>query len=273
MWRRVNRGRDNEREESAKVARVEAERGDPGAQVAVGLMYLTGRSVEPDAHVAVEWLRKAANQDDPAAQYNLGIVYDTGFHGMLPQDPVEALMWFRRAASQGHDGAQYNLGVAYAEAKGVPQDHVGAIKWWRKAAEAGNARAQYNLGVSYSKGEGVARDDGQAVIWWQRAALPPGPSSGSERAWLSHEEGEARRGAGDLGRGDHGYAEAQYHLGRMHALGRGVARDRRRAAEWFRRAAAQGHVDARAALTGRLWRRVLLVAGVALVVAIVAITL
>ena len=260
-------------EETAEVAKVEADSGDADAQVAVGLMYLTGRGVEPDAHEAVEWFRKAADQDHPDAQYNLGVVYDTGCHGMLAPDPVEALTWFRRAASQGHDGAQYNLGVAYAEAKGIPQDLVCAVKWWRKAAEAGNARAQYNLGVSYSKGDGVSRDDRQAAVWWQRAALPPTLSSRSDRAWLLHEEGGPRLGAGDLGRGTQGYVEAQYHLGQMYALGQGVARDRRQAVAWFRRAAAQGHSDARAALGGRLWRRALLLAGVALVAAIVAISL
>ena len=41
-----------------------------------------------------------------------------------------------------------------------------------------------------------------------------------------------------------GDAEAQYQLGVMFESGRGVARDYRQAAEWYRRAAEQGHVFA-----------------------------
>lgn len=251
-------------DETVRAAWEEAERGDPEAQIAVGMMYLTGRGVEADADEAVIWLRRAADQDDLNAQYNLGIMYDTGFHGMLPQDPLEALRWFRRAARQGHDGAQYNIGVAYAEGKGVAQDAAQAIQWWLKAAEVGNARAQYNLGVSYSKGEGVDRDDVQAVAWWRKAALPPDPTIEPQHLWLLHEERAPIQGAGDSGRGEHGYANAQYHLGRMYALGQGVASDTTRALEWLRRAAAQGHGAARATLAQRFWKRILLLGGVTL---------
>lgn len=173
-------------DEVRRLAREEAELGAADAQVAVGLMYLTGEGVEPDAEKALSWLLKAADQSDADAQSNLGIVFDTGFFGMRPPDPVEAVKWFRRAASQGHDGAQYNLGVAYAEGKGVSPDHVQVVKWWTEAAEAGNARAQYNLGVYYnSKGEYVARDDAKAVAWWAKAAMPPNPAAKPQSTWHS----------------------------------------------------------------------------------------
>ena len=73
-------------DQAAKAAREQAERGEADAQVAVGLMYLTGRGLEQDAMEAVLWLRRAAEQNDPDAQHDLGVAYATGFHGMLPAD-------------------------------------------------------------------------------------------------------------------------------------------------------------------------------------------
>ena len=192
---------------------------------------------------------------------------------MLPSDAVEAMAWYRLAANQGHAGSQYNLGVAYAEGNGVPQHDVQAIKWWRKAAERGYARAQYNLGVRYSRGEGVARDDVQAVEWWDKAAQSPDIATKPQRDWLSPEGSVVKKGFGDPGRGEHGNAHAQYHLGRMYALGRGAPRDSRRAADWFRRAAAQGHSDARSELAKKVWRRILLLVGAAIVAMVITITL
>ena len=256
----------------ATLAREQAERGDAEAQVALGLMYLTGRTVEPDPEQALVWLHRAADQDDPDAQYNLGVAYATGWDGMIPVNAVESASWYRRAAEKDHDLSQYNLGVAYAEGMGVAKDDVEAIKWWWRAAARGNTRAQYNLGVAYSKGEGVARDDEQAVNWWRSAAESPEVME-SERSWLSTDAGGkvVDKGAGDPGRGQLGYANAQYHLGRMYSLGRGIPRDDRCALEWYRRAAAQGHPDARHALAGRFLRRAILVgaAGLLLVAGIV----
>ena len=256
-----------------KVVREQAERGDAGAQVALGLMHLTGRGVEQDPEQALVWLRRAADRNDPDAQYNLGVACATGWDGMIRVDVVEALRWYRAAAEQDHDMSQYNLGVAYAEGMGVRKDHAEAIKWWRRAAARGNARAQYNLGVACSKGDGVARDDEEAVSWWRLAAESP-PAADSERTWLSTDAGGevVGRGLGDAGRGQLGNADAQFRLGRMYSLGRGVPRDDRRALEWYRRAAAQGHDDARHALAGRFRRRAMLV-GTATLLAVAVIVL
>ena len=47
---------------------------------------------------------------------------------------------------------------------------------------------------------------------------------------------------------DQGNADAQFYLGVMYAIGRGVAQDERKAVEWFRKAAAQGHEGAKKVL-------------------------
>ncbi|MHB8090140.1 MAG: tetratricopeptide repeat protein [Syntrophales bacterium] len=108
-----------------------AERGDPDAQLKVGLMHYQGRS----------------------AQKDLG----------------EALQWFRKSAAQGNALAQANVGYMYDMGEGVPQNHVEAAGWYLKAAERGNAQAQFTLGSMYEKGMGVQQDEVQALMWFNLA--------------------------------------------------------------------------------------------------------
>jgi TPR repeat protein len=51
---------------------------------------------------------------------------------------------------------------------------------------------------------------------------------------------------------EQGNADAQFYLGLMHALGKGMPRDYEKAAEWYRKAAEQCNADARFEL-GRLY--------------------
>ncbi|MCJ7601185.1 MAG: sel1 repeat family protein [Desulfobulbaceae bacterium] len=53
-------------------------------------------------------------------------------------------------------------------------------------------------------------------------------------------------------RAEQGHADAQYYLGLMYALGKGLPRDYKKAAMWFRKAAEQGYADAQFDL-GRLY--------------------
>ena len=80
----------------------------------------------------------------------------------------------------------------------------------------------------------------------------------SGSAIAGYSEGVAALDSGDYGAAlselnplaDQGNAEAQYKLGRMFANGWGVKLDRRKAAEWYRKAARLGHMDAQARLGG-----------------------
>ena len=53
-----------------------------------------------DYVTAVRLWRTAAERGDPSAQYALGVMYDKG-QG-VPQDRNEALIWYRKSAAQGH---------------------------------------------------------------------------------------------------------------------------------------------------------------------------
>jgi Tfp pilus assembly protein PilF len=95
---------------NAPAAKLEldAERGDPEAQLELGLMYLHGRGVRVNYAMARAWLEKAAEQDEPDAQHELGLMY---YYGRgVAVDRAEAYKWFKLAAEQpGNYAAQMYL--------------------------------------------------------------------------------------------------------------------------------------------------------------------
>jgi hypothetical protein len=122
-----------------------------------------------DYALAYKEIKPLAEKGDPGAQYNLGMMY---FNAQgVPQDDFEAVKWFRKAAEQGFAQAQNCLGRMYGDGKGVVQDYVEAVKWYRKAAEQGYGDAQHLLGVWYAMGKGVQQDFVQAYMWFNLAAM------------------------------------------------------------------------------------------------------
>lgn len=117
--------------EAAKWYRLAAEQGEPGAQRALGRLYLRGNGVEQNVCESSRWYQRAAVQGDRLAQHRLGELYATD--GAL-QDYTVAAWWYRRAAEQAHTGAQLRLGELYRDGKGVPRDYVAAYRWIHLAA-------------------------------------------------------------------------------------------------------------------------------------------
>ena len=104
-------------------------------------------------------------------------------------------------------------------------DYATALREWTPLAEQGNARAQYNLGKLIFGGEDQSRAPSgfsfvqseqtyrTAIYWFERAA-------------------------------SQGHTNAQYYLGVMYEEGRGVSKNYRIAAKWYRLAAAAGNAYA-----------------------------
>ena len=135
--------------------------------------------------------------------------------------------WANAAAGFQHAGAQFEA-LAAREAifnncmlqngwRQASKQEFEAVKTASRvqsiqlAAEQGNAEAQFFLAGMYFEGQGIGKDERKAREWCQKAAAQ-------------------------------GYAPAQINLGRMYADGYGgLAKDERKALEWFRKAAEQGH--------------------------------
>jgi len=150
----------------ARVA--EAEKGDPQAQFAVGVMHETARHVEQDFAKAAEWYEKAAAQGYGPAQVSLGYLYQTGKG--RPHDPVKAADWYRRAAETGDVGGQFHLAVAYINGIGVARNGQQAAQWMFKAADAGDQQAQLIFATMLQTGTGVPANEFAARRWFDKAA-------------------------------------------------------------------------------------------------------
>ena len=195
-----------------------------------------------DKAVAKRECRPLAKQGHADAQYEVGVLL-----AQNGQDDKEALELFRLAAEQGHPEAQYNLGVMHAQGRGTPLDYVQAYAWIAVAADQGLQVAAEPKRVleNHMTPDQMRRAQGLAdalTHWMQEGA-------GSPFTWLARFRiGSAAFKQGDFATAisrwrplaEKGFATVQHLMGVAHAeCGNDV-----KAAEWFRRAAEQGHASA-----------------------------
>ena len=260
--------------EAANWYRKSAEQGHMGAQYELGKLYDEGLGVERDFAEAERWCIKSADNGHAEAQYWLGDFYDRGRKGVA-QDQSKALQWYRKAAEKGHPEAQFSLGMIHDElvsegAYGVEKDSAEAAVWYQKAAENGQYSAPFYLGLLRSgPRDGIEEDCTEAAKWWLMGAelgdeacqywLGKLYHEGCEKCGIMRKPSDAvkwyRKAVeqGDMVNygvqqyresAEHGDAEAQYQMGGLYRLGKGVARDYAEAEGWYRRAAEQGHAEA-----------------------------
>jgi hypothetical protein len=117
--------------EAFEIWHALAERGLPGAQSNVGLLYSEGLGVEKDLELATTWFRHAARSDHAPAQYNLGLAYLTG--SGTEKDDDRGLYWMRRSALQDYQPAQLRLAAMFRDGLGVPADPEKSAMWRERA--------------------------------------------------------------------------------------------------------------------------------------------
>jgi len=139
--------------EAAKWFRKATELGDPGSQLALGMLCWTGRGVPKDPVQAVHWWRNSAEGGNPTAMRLLGMAHGLGVG--VERSIEEALRWIRRAAEGGDAEAQATLGKACYEGKVVPKNPVEALCWLTLAVEA-EAKTAKDDGVEFADRELVS---------------------------------------------------------------------------------------------------------------------
>ncbi|WP_371392694.1 tetratricopeptide repeat protein [Glycocaulis abyssi] len=159
------------------------------------------------SHLALDWLRLAAEAGMPRAMAAYAAALDDWVHG--PGDPSLARPWYIRAGEAGdapsaaiagvmlitgeggpadeeagrtllRHAAEMGLPAAmgdYAlllmqEAEGRGGDYQQAAAWARRGAEAGDAQAQFLYAGALATGRGVLRNMEQAYVWVRRAGYP-----------------------------------------------------------------------------------------------------
>jgi len=137
--------------------------------------------------------------------YQKGEAYFQGKNGYT-RDFYQAFNWFRIASEQGHREAQYRLACMYAQGLGVEKNFQEAVLWLHKAAEQGHAEAAFDLGGYYDD----EMDNPVEAVKWFRAAA------------------------------EQGHTDAAYILAGCLETGTGIPKDKKKAMEWYRRAAKKG---------------------------------
>jgi hypothetical protein len=264
-----------------------AEQDNPGAAFGLGSMYLAGRGAPRNLVQAMTWFRKAADLGYASAQVALGRMYVTGRGA--PQDFAAAMTLFRRAADQGDADGQFELAELYAKDARPPaarfKDLMNAVfgpgKWREtggyrsqkredelRAEGAGTVapgeRSRHSLGTPDAPGAYDIVVDGmpaRAAAAKLRKANAPLARIVAEDAYgtqgphlhlepfLGGQPGSKVAAPGAvtqdfaqaaqwyLKAADQGHPGAQLELARLYTVGLGVGRDPAEAARWRRQAA------------------------------------
>jgi hypothetical protein len=151
----------------------------------------------------------------------------------------QAVTSLQYAAEQGVPGAMWKLGRMYADGDGVGQNKLRAFEYFRDLTKAhaddppGTPQARFVASAFVALGH------------FYLEGIPDTPVRADPT--VAHEM--FRYAATYFGDPD-----AQYHLGRLYLLGKGLKKDPVQAARWFRYAANKGQRSAQAMLGGMLFK-------------------
>ena len=179
---------------------------------------------------------------------------EAGFAAFQEGNYQAALDAWRAEAEKGNPTAQFNVGQLYRLGKGVVQDDQLAARWYRRAAAQGYAPAERNLQLMAAEGRLATVEDQTQPSEPLGAGIPgaqagtvdaPAARSREEPGLTAFQDGDFRQAMDTwLPLAAQGDATAQFNLGQLHRLGKGVQQSDREAIRWYRRAALQGHAMA-----------------------------
>lgn len=272
-------------EESAHFAftyfSIAADGGNNRAQLLLSTLYEKGEGVEQSNEQAIKYLEMAANANFVGAYFSLGRLlseverYDDAEKWLKlalehldseHPDYTEALIllgylyyekdqnnpkvyeYNHKAAIRGSSLAKYSLGYLYEDGiGGVSQDENQSLYWYRSAAKDGYAPAQYSVGRYYYDKENYE----EAIPWLQKAV-----EQDHIRAKVLYslclidiEQFPEKAYNLMLEAANANDSEAQCFIGYFYEVGLGVRKNRNRAIVWYKKAAENGSVDAKAKLS------------------------
>ena len=192
-------------EEAGRLLQSAGSSGVPDAVILLGQLISSGKVSAQVAEIGTRDLVQSAKSGNPAAQVQLALL-------MLQDNNVspQAAVWLREAAKNENADAQFYLGQLIRSHPNLRRTGERAEILFAQAARAGHAASIYELGV-VQLGENAYAD---ALSYFTRAAQL-------------------------------GNTQAYRMLGQMHFEGKGIARDPRKAAAYWFRAAQDGDDAAR----------------------------
>lgn len=226
-----------------------AGRGSVEAMLWLAKSYFEGTGVQEDAGKGREQLEKAAAAGSLEAMQELAGRYDTG--NGVQQSSDKSREWLTKAAETGDVQAMRKLAIIYEAGNGVDRDGAKALEWFEKVIEKEGAAAATDIGILYDYGQqGVPKDTAKARKWYERAV-----DANDTRAmtYLAYIIGQGSDGTpADPGEANQLYeksaalgdAFAMLVLGIRHEWGLGVAADKKKALDWYQRAAKNENTQA-----------------------------
>jgi len=116
-------------EQDARIQSLEnLARRDPRAAYDLGLRFFRGDGVRQDSYRALVWMRDAAERGDLGAQKAVGRLYLTGL-GEMGADPREAHRWLTIAAGRGDREASTLLREAERARESEQADEQWRVRW------------------------------------------------------------------------------------------------------------------------------------------------
>ena len=123
------------------------------------MLYNTGKY-----DLSAPWMKTLADKGDPSASLAYGLML---FEGKgVAQDKQQAVAYLTSAEEKGNYSAAANLGRIYYEGDGVGTDSIKAFEYLLKAAPYDKTRrAQWLLALCYKDGVGTRQDYHLATQW------------------------------------------------------------------------------------------------------------
>ncbi len=154
--------------EAALWIQAAASHGLPDAQALLGQILLDGRGIAMDMATARQWFAKAADQGHCMGMNMLGRCLELGWGGDI--EPAAAALHYQRAAELGLEWGMYNYANLLLHGNGVAKDEALALQWYRQAADLGNAKSLNVVGRFYEEGWLVQQDRVLAADYYRKAA-------------------------------------------------------------------------------------------------------
>ena len=174
------------------------------------------------------------------------------------RDLAEAFTYYEKAAGMESAYAYAKVGQCYLYGEGVKKDGKLAFEWSQKAADQGNETGIRNLAVCYDFGTGTKKNAESAIEWYKKlleklvndrfamyriahCLVDPDKEYGrrpSEEECIEAYDFASKAQAG-------GEERANYILGYLHMLGKGVEKDYNKAVSYFTSAANYGEAKAK----------------------------
>jgi TPR repeat protein len=224
-----------------------AHQGLAEAQLELGHIYSNRWGTVKNIERSIYWYCKAAEQgkdvtnvlsyiNSPESLFVLGNIYYDG-HG-TPKNDWLAYQYYENASKVGHQGAwrfiQQKARLGYPKAQILlgklvfPHNPEQAIDLYKRAAQQNDLEAAFLLGKAHEIGQFCEKSLIKALNWYAKAA--PSYYEAKQRIYEIAGMGLPK-----------GHPEAQFIMGCLHYSD--PHKDKREAANWFKKAALQEHLE------------------------------